>query len=74
MVILAAAVTLLSEREASETVENKIYQKLKKGKKWNVTLILDLFFTIKYDNLHLLLFKKKTKHWFIILTIFKRNH
>lgn len=59
MVILAAAVTLLSEREASETVENKIYQKLKKGKKWNVTLILDLFFTIKYDNLHLLLFKKK---------------
>lgn len=73
MVILAAAVTLLSEREASETVENKIYQKLKK-EKWNVTLILDLFFTIKYDNLHLLLFKKKTKHWFIILTIFKRNH
>lgn len=73
MVILAAAVTLLSEREASETVENKIYQKLKKGKKWNVTLILDLFFTIKYDNLHLLLLKK-TKHWFIILTIFKRNH
>lgn len=58
MVILAAAVTLLSEREASETVENKIYQKLKK-EKWNVTLILDLFFTIKYDNLHLLLFKKK---------------
>lgn len=32
MVILAAAVTLLSEREASETVENKIYQKLKKEK------------------------------------------
>lgn len=59
MVILAAAVTLLSEREASETVENKIYQQLKKWKKWNVTLILDLFFTIKYDNLHLLLLKKK---------------
>lgn len=32
MVILAAAVTLLSEREASETVENKTYQKLKKEK------------------------------------------
>lgn len=32
LVILAAAVTLLSEREASETVENKIYQKLKKEK------------------------------------------
>lgn len=32
LVILAAAVTLLSEREASETVENKTYQKLKKEK------------------------------------------